>query len=122
MGAYIFLQGSFSSKKRVGAFCNHQHTKREKEKTEESPALFVLDRFIANSRIFILSLPPRKFLFSLVRVRVQKNKKTYYFAGMRMTLDAYAAPTIVLIFNTVFNVMFILLLLVFVACDATKKN
>ena len=44
-----------------------------------------------------------------MRVRVQKNKKTYYFAGMRMTLDAYAAPTIVLIFNTVFNVMFILL-------------
>ena len=27
---------------------------------------------------------------------------------MRMTLDAYAAPTIVLIFNTVFSVMFII--------------
>jgi hypothetical protein len=36
-----------------------------------------------------------------------------------MTLDAYAAPTIVLIFNTVFNVMFILLL-VFVSCNKKK--
>ena len=34
--------------------------------------------------------------------------KTYYFAGPRITFEAYAAPTIVLIFNTVFNVMFML--------------
>lgn len=34
--------------------------------------------------------------------------KTYYFAGPRRTFEAYAAPTIVLIFNTVFNVMFML--------------
>ena len=71
-------------------------------------------------REFSFSLPLPKF-YSLLCVCVRKKKKTYYFAGMRMTLDAYAAPTIVLIFNTVFNVMFILLL-VFVACDAPKKN
>lgn len=40
---------------------------------------------------------------------------------MRMTLDAYAAPTIVLIFNTVFSVMFIIFSFVCVLYSSRNK-
>jgi hypothetical protein len=75
MGAYIFLQGSFSSKKRVGAFCNHQHTKREKEKTEESPA--PRSRSIHRKCANFHSLSPcLNFILSCACACAKKRKRT----------------------------------------------
>ena len=48
--------------------------------------------------------------------------KTYYFAGPRRTFEAYAAPTIVLIFNTVFNVMFMLFFFVRVEREESARD
>lgn len=92
--------------------CDVTERGREREREEEKRERF-LKKFVKSKVAFW-----RRNTF--IRSKFQKGNgkvnsrarawkiKTYYFAGPRITFEAYAAPTIVLIFNTVFNVMFML--------------
>ena len=56
MGAYIFYKVVFRVKKGWVRFVT-TNTQKEKKKKQKRVPLLVLDRFIANARIFILSPP-----------------------------------------------------------------